>query len=236
MRLASGWRNQFPQQITTTQTFAVIGLFGLVILASLWVAPRRATIGGFFGGAALDGRAPGLWMLVLTQVTTSMFARSLMNSAILGYVYGIWGTLAYAARYGSFLTGGYIAGRLRQGGAGSVQDWLGARFGRPGTACDILVIGTWAGMFRPWLFKALMVSLPVSALGTLDPPLSSAARLVIEELRIGTRSLMAGRAAMVGFMAVGMILRLWGNQTLFEAVAVSGTANMFLTPSSWWGS
>ena len=123
------------------QAMAIIGLFGLVILGSLLVAPRRATIEGFFSGTGTDGRAPGLWVLVLSQVTTWIFARSLMNSAILGYFYGIWGTLAYAAYYGSFLTGGYIVGRLRAGGAGSVQDWLGARFGATGKACYNLVIG-----------------------------------------------------------------------------------------------
>ncbi|MEI4231920.1 sodium:proline symporter [Roseovarius sp. D22-M7] len=380
------------------QTLAVICLFGLVILGSLLVAPRRATLGGFFSGADLAGRAPGLWVLVLSQVTTWIFARSLMNSAILGYFYGIWGTLAYATYYGSFLTGGFIVGRLRAGGAGSVQDWLGARFGATGNACynlvialrllsevfanllvvglifaavlpgtglareasilvvaalglaysawgglsaalrtDVLqmlvflavfaaalvalilspgfeigavltapgtagawngqvlllvallqvfsypahdpvmmdrgfiadpdttrksflhafwisvlciigfgffgiqaglvgakyegeLIGTWAGMFPPWLFTALLVSLLISALSTLDSALSSAARLVVEELRLGARSLLAGRAAMVGFMALGAALTLWGNQTLFDAVAVSGTASMFLTP------
>ena len=35
---------------------------------------------------------------------------------------------------------------------------------------------------------------------------------------------------MVVFMAAGAVLTLWGNQTLFDAVAVSGTASMFLTP------
>jgi Na+/proline symporter len=380
------------------QTTAIIGLFGLVILASVMVAPRRATTGGFFGGLDGAGRAPTLWVLVLSQVTTWIFARSLMNSAILGYFYGIWGTLAYAAYYGSFLSGAFIVGRLRAGGARSVQDWLSARFGATGTACyntviglrllsevfaNLLVvglifaaalpeldvareasvlivaalalaysswgglsaalrtdvvqmlvflgvfaaafialivspgfqigavltapgtagawtgkvlllvallqvfsypahdpvmmdrgfltdpdttrksflhafwistlciigfgffgiqaglvgaeykgelIGTWAGMFPAWLFTALLISLLISALSTLDSALSSAARLVVEELRLGSRSLIAGRAAMVGFMGLGTGLTLWGNQTLFDAVAVSGTASMFLTP------
>ena len=35
---------------------------------------------------------------------------------------------------------------------------------------------------------------------------------------------------MVVFMALGTALTLWGNATLFDAVAVSGTASMFLTP------
>lgn len=380
------------------QALAIIGLFGLVILGSLLVAPRRATIEGFFSGTGADGRAPGLWVLVLSQVTTWIFARSLMNSAILGYFYGIWGTLAYAAYYGSFLSGGYIVGRLRAGGAGSVQDWLGARFGATGKACynlviglrllsevfanllvvglifaaalpemgvareasilivavlglaysawgglsaalrtDVLqmvvflvvfaaafvalvvspgfhlgavltapgtsgawngqvllvvallqvfsypahdpvmmdrgfiadpettrrsflhafwistlciigfgffgiqaglvgaeyegeLIGTWAAMFPAWLFVALLVSLLISALSTLDSALASAARLVVDELKLGQRSLAGGRMAMIAFMVGGTGLTLWGNQTLFDAVAISGTASMFLTP------
>ena len=372
--------------------------FGAIILASLVVAPRRASVEGFFGGMGDAGRTPGLWVLVLSQVTTWIFARSLMNSAILGYFYGIWGVLAYAAYYGSFLTGGLIVDRLREGGATSVQDWLTARFGAVGvTAYNVVIalrllsevfanllvvglifgavlpdmalaqpvaivtvallglaysawgglsaslrtdvvqmgiflavflvalfalvtapgfqigavltaegtsgawngqilllvaflqvfsypahdpvmmdrgfiadrattrasflhafwistlciigfgffgiqaalvgadyegqlLGTWAGMFPAWVFAALMLSLLVSALSTLDSALASAARLVVEELRLAPRSLMGGRAAMVVFMGAGAALTLWGNQTLFDAVAVSGTASMFLAP------
>jgi Na+/proline symporter len=380
------------------QATAIIAVFGLVVLASLLVAPRRATIEGFFRGTSVTGAAPGLWMLVLSQVTTWIFARSLMNSAILGYFYGIWGTLAYAAYYASFLTGGFIVGRLRADGAGSVQGWLGGRFGPVGVGCynlviglrllsevfanllvvglifaaalpemgmaqnvaivavallglgysawgglsaalrtDVLqmlvfllvfaaafialvmspgfdlgavltapgksgawngqvlllvaflqvfsypahdpvmmdrgfladmattrasflhafwisalciiafgffgiqaalvgadyegqLIGTWAGMFPTWLFVALLVSLLISALSTLDSALASAARLVVDELKLGARTLMSGRIAMVVFMGAGAGLTLWGNQSLFDAVAVSGTASMFLTP------
>ena len=43
-------------------------------------------------------------------------------------------------------------------------------------------------------------------------------------------ALMGGRLAMVAFVVAGTGLTLWGNQTLFDAVAVSGTASMFLTP------
>ena len=377
------------------QTAILFAVFGVIILASLLVAPRRASIEGFFGGAGTDGRAPGLWMLVLSQVTTWIFARSLMNAAILGYYYGIAGTLAYAAYYGSFLTGGFIVGRLRAQGARSVQDWVGARFGTAGNGCyntvvglrllsevfanllvvglifnaalagsgttaiiivaalglaysawgglsaalrtDVLqmgvflvvfglafvalvtgpafdlgtvltaqgtsgawngwvllavallqvfsypahdpvmmdrgfladpattrssflhafwisvlciigfgffgiqagligaayegeLIGTWSVMFPPWVFILLMLSLLVSALSTLDSALASAARLVVEELGLAPRTLNGGRVVMVLFMVAGMLLTLWGNATLFDAVAVSGTASMFLTP------
>lgn len=380
------------------QAIAITALFAAVIALSLLVAPRRATVGGFFGGRSAEGQAPGLWTLVLSQVTTWIFARSLMNAAILGFYYGIAGTLAYAAYYGSFLTGGYIVGRMRAQGAGSVQDWLTQRFGTTGTTAYNLVIalrllsevfanllvvglifaaalpqvegaetvaiiavgllalgysawgglsaalrtdviqmvvflavfgtalvalmlrpgfdltavltapgtagahngwvllavaalqvfsypvhdpvmmdrgfladpattrksflhafwisavcilgfgffgiqaslegaayegqllGTWAAILPGWVFVLLIVSLLVSALSTLDSALSSAARLMVEELRLLPRTLSGGRVAMLGFAAAGGALTLWGNQTLFDAVAVSGTASMFLTP------
>lgn len=376
------------------QPLVLILVFGAVVAASVMVAPRRATVDGFFGGRGADGRDPALWTLVLSQVTTWIFARSLMNAAILGYYYGIVGTLAYAAYYGSFLTGGAIVMRLRADGAMSVQDWLGTRFGRVGNGCynfvialrllsevfanliviglifnavlmdsgtpailivaalalaysawgglsaalrtDVIqmlfffavfglafvsliaapgfdlgevllapgtagsyngwvllavaalqvfsypahdpvmmdrgfiadepttrasflhafwistlciigfgffgiqaglmgaayeeeLIGTWAAMFPSWVFGLLMVSLLVSALSTLDSALSSAARLGVEEGGL-PRTLIAGRSVMVGFTVAGTLLTLWGNATLFDAVAVSGTASMFLAP------
>ena len=376
----------------------IVAIFAGIVLASLLVAPRRVSVEGFFGGQTSTGQAPSLLTLVLSQVTTWIFARSLMNAAILGYFYGMVGTLAYAAYYGSFLTGGFVVARLRAGGAGSVQDWLNTRFGTLGTSCynlvialrllsevfanlivvglifsavlpemalakelsillvallglaysawgglsaalrtDVLqmsvflvvfvvafiamlvspgfelgavltaqgtagsyngwvlmavaalqvfsypvhdpvmmdrgfladekttkrsflhafwlsslciiafgmfgiqaslvgaeyegqLIGTWAGMFPAWIFGALLVSLLVSALSTLDSALSSASRLCVEELGIAPRSLNGGRIVMVFFMLAGAALTLWGNATLFDAVAVSGTASMFLTP------
>ena len=372
----------------------LIAVFGAIVLSSFLAAPRRATVEGFFGGQGATGRNPGPWVLVLSQVTTWIFARSLMNAAILGYYYGIAGTLAYAAYYGSFLTGGFIVGRLREGGATSVQDWIGARFGGVGNGCynsvialrllsevfanlivvglifnavlegsgttaiwivavlglaysawgglsaalrtDVVqmlvflvvfgvafvalvispdfdlgavvtaqgtagsyngwvllavaalqvfsypahdpvmmdrgfiadkattalsflhafwistlciigfgcfgiqaglvgaayegdLIGTWVKMFPSWVFGLLMISLLVSALSTLDSALSSAARLVVEEGGL-PRTLTVGRVVMVVFMLAGTLLTLWGNATLFDAVAVSGTASMFLTP------
>lgn len=375
--------------------FWIAAAFGAVVLASFIAAPRQASVEGFYGGR-IEGHAPGLWTLVLSQVTTWIFARSLMNSAILGYYYGMPGTLAYAGYYASFLTGGYIVGQLRKRGAVSVQDWLRAAFGRAGSAtynvvialrllselfANLLVVGlifaavmpdvasistvsivivavlglaysawgglsaalrtdvvqmvaflavitvafvylvgftefsfaatltsegvagtragwvllavaalqvfsypahdpvmmdrgfvaddattrrsflhafwvsvlcivvfgffgihaaevggasdllaAWRDMFPSWVFVALMVSLLVSALSTLDSALASAARLSVEEMKLAPRSLMGGRIAMVIFMALGGALTLWGNATLFDAVAVSGTASMFLTP------
>ncbi|MGJ3260614.1 MAG: hypothetical protein ACFE0S_13525 [Rhodospirillales bacterium] len=113
-----------------------------VAAITLLVAPRTITVDGFFRGVTHDGRAPGVLTLVLSQVTTWIFARSLMNAAILGYYYGVAGTIAYAAYYGSFLTGAVIIDRIRfRHGFASIQSFLAARFGYAGTACYNVVIG-----------------------------------------------------------------------------------------------
>ncbi|MEP3687584.1 MAG: sodium:proline symporter, partial [Sulfitobacter dubius] len=108
--------------------------------------------------------------------------------------------------------------------------FFGIQASLTGAAYEGELIGTWGLMFPGWIFVALMLSLLVSALSTLDSALASAARLMVEEWRIAPRSLMGGRLVMAGFMILGALLTLWGNATLFDAVAVSGTASMFLTP------
>ena len=381
-----------------SQTTLMLGLLVAVAAVSLAVSPRRVTVEGFFSGRDAGGAAPGLWMLVFSQVTTWIFARSLMNAAILGYFYGLAGVLAYTAYYGSFLTGGVIVARVRARGGRSLQDWLSGAFGRTGVSAYNLVIGlrllsevfanllvvglivraafpgepaaetaailaasgltllysavgglraslrtdiaqmgfflavfalalpalvmapgfsvsavlgaegvsgsgpgwvllavaalqvfsypahdpvmmdrgfladpattrrsflhafwisalciflfglfgvqaaiagaeysgqllgTWQMMFGPQVYFLLVAALMVSALSTLDSALASASRLVVEELRLLPRTLTGGRIAMAGFALAGAGLTLWGSPTLFDAVAVSGTASMFLAP------
>ena len=67
---------------------------GALAIGTLLMSPRRATVEGFFHGRSETGAQPKLITLVLSQVTTWIFARSLMNAAILGYYYGVAGTLA----------------------------------------------------------------------------------------------------------------------------------------------
>ena len=113
-----------------------------VALISVMLSPKAAGEGAFFKGLSPSGRQPGLLTLTFSQVTTWIFARSLMNAAILGFYYGIWGTLAYAAYYLSFLTGGRIIDSLRfRHGYSSVQAFLADRFGNWGTHCYNFVIG-----------------------------------------------------------------------------------------------
>ena len=112
------------------------------VLLSLALSPAVARSDSFFRGRDAGGQAPGLLVLTLSQVTTWIFARSLLNAAILGYYYGLWGTLAYATYYLSFLTGGAIVDCLRfRYQAGSVQEFVQQRFGVWGVHCYNFVIG-----------------------------------------------------------------------------------------------
>ncbi|MGY0215971.1 sodium:proline symporter [Endozoicomonadaceae bacterium StTr2] len=113
-----------------------------ILLLSFFIARPSNQSESFFHGKSPTGKAPTLLTLVLSQVTTWIFARSLLNAAILGYYYGLWGTLAYAAYYLSFITGGMIIDSLRfRHGFDSVQAFLKDRFGATGTRCYNFVIG-----------------------------------------------------------------------------------------------
>ena len=370
------------------------GALAVVVLASFALSPRVRHIDGFFRGTSASGVAPGVVTLVLSQVTTWIFARSLMNAAILGFYYGIAGALAYAGYYASFLTGAAIVDSIRfRHGHASIQSFLASRFGAVGTGCynflvavrlvsevfaNLLVVGIifgaagsfantgsiavvavltlaysmmgglraslrtdvlqmvlllgalaallvqiatgpgfdWTGIFASsadssgpgwvlmavaalqvwsypmhdpvmmdrgliadrrttrrsflhaaWLSalcilafglvgveaglvardgEALMAALGrlldpltlmlfnlilvISAVSTLDSTLSSASKLAIMDMGLAARSVRNGRVAMAGFMAVGLLLLFAGSEDLFSAVAVSGTASMYLAP------
>jgi Na+/pantothenate symporter len=84
----------------------------------------------------------------------------------------------------------------------------------------------------------LLVALVISAMSTLDSALSSSAKLVAVDMRIMRMSLRNGRAVMALFMLFGLLLVFWGNKDLISAVAVSGTASLYLAPViffSLWG-
>ncbi|MEL6290724.1 MAG: sodium:proline symporter [Pseudomonadota bacterium] len=376
----------------TLITLAVIT--GLVALASLILSPRAQTEGAFFRGHGTDGQLPGIWTLALSQVTTWIFARSIMNAAILGYFYGIAGALAYTAYYLSFLTGWWIIDGIRfRHGFPSVQTFLADRFGLTGTtaynivvalrlvsevfanllviglifggtgsveytgailivgvvtfayaaigglnasiktdvfqmllflvvmavlsavvigtgtfdlsaiaaaapeitnpgwvllavaflqvwsyplhdpvmmdrgfiadrnttrasfyhaawissACILVfgLIGVWAGLNKlegeafiatlgrligDWPMLAFNAALVISCMSTLDSTFSSTAKLTVVDMRIGNGRVMAGRIAMALFFAAGLGMVFFGPKDLFSAVAVSGTASMFLAP------
>ncbi len=375
---------------------------GLIALASILLSPRTQSLPSFFLGRTATGGSPALFTLVFSQVTTWIFARSLMNAAILGFYYGVWGTLAYAAYYLSFITGASIIDSLRfRHGYNNVQSFLYDRFGRAGTACynfviglrlvsevfaNLLVIGILFGAagsdmytlsilafafvtllysmagglhaslrtdvlqmivflvtltvllvfvisddsfslsqfaFKPFVFNepgpvllavALLqvwsypmhdpvmmdrgfladrsttrrsfyhagwisilcimafgslgifaganviggetmnatltrllgeipmllfsATLIISAMSTLDSTLSSSSKLLIVDMQLVDPSIRKGRIAMLLFMLLGLLMVFMGNKDLFSAVAVSGTASMYLAPViffSLWG-
>ncbi len=99
-------------------------------LSAAQLTPDAAS---FYQGRSRQGQTPGLWTLVLSQVTTWIFARSLMNAAILGFFYGIAGVLAYGMYYFSFITGAHIVDSLRfKHGFGNMQTFMQAKFGSVG--------------------------------------------------------------------------------------------------------
>ncbi len=376
---------------------------GLVALGSLVLSPRVGTVGSFYQGHDETGKSPSVLALTFSQVTTWIFARSIMNAAILGYFYGIGGALAYAAYYLSFLTGAWIISSLRfRHGFSSVQEFLAARFGIAGTTsynfvvgvrllsevfANLLVIGlifgtdgstayvvsilmvgfvtlgysvmgglnasirtdvfqmglflvvlgaligsvvltgsfdagavmvstpdaanpgwvllvvallqvwsyplhdpvmmdrgfiadkrktmasfyhagwisfvcimafgligVWAGLnklegesFVPtltrligeWPMLMFNVALVVSCMSTLDSTFASTAKLTVIDMKLGKPTVANGRIAMAAFLIGGLLMVFFGSKDLFAAVAVSGTASMFLAPvvffSLWMG-
>jgi hypothetical protein len=85
------------------------------------------------------------------------------------------------------------------------------------------------------LFNAALV---ISAMSTLDSALSSSAKLLAVDMKVMQMTLRNGRAVMAAFMLIGLLLVFWGNKDLFSAVAVSGTASLYLAPViffSLWG-
>ena len=374
--------------------YALIAIAGVIATLSIVFAPIAKTVNTFFSGSSPQGDAPSLFTLTFSQVTTWIFARSLMNAAILGYFYGIWGTLAYAFYYLSFLTGGKIIDKIRfEQGFASVQEFLHARFGRSGVTCynvvivvrlisevfaNLLVIGmlfgmvgsnayvlaiiafsavtllysmlgglhaslktdvlqmsifvfvllillasvlgndqfvmadlffkefkieqpgpilmlvallqiwsyplhdpvmmdrgfladrdttrksfvhaawisiiciitfgclgVWAGahagegdsmntvlmrLLGEWPMLLFSTTLVISAMSTLDSTLSSSAKLIAVDMKLIGTSVRNGRVIMLIFMLLGLLCVFYGNQDLFSAVAVSGTASLFLAP------
>ncbi|MEX2454575.1 MAG: hypothetical protein WD470_07715 [Rhodospirillaceae bacterium] len=123
-------------------SYTLAAALAALALGSFWLAPRATDPSGFFRGISSTGAPPGLLTLVFSQVTTWVFARSLMNAAILGYYYGIAGALGYATYYLSFLTGAAVVDSIRfRHGFGSIHDFMRDRFGAVGVGCFNALVG-----------------------------------------------------------------------------------------------
>jgi Na+/proline symporter len=74
------------------------------------------------------------------------------------------------------------------------------------------------------------LALVISAVSTLDSTFSSAAKLTVVDMGLAAPNLRNGRIAMAAFLVGGLAFLFLGSKDLFAAVAVSGTASMFLAP------
>ena len=173
-----------------------------ILFAVSFVAVRgSANHGGFYLGLSANGAPPRLLTLVLSQVTTWIFARSLMNAAILGFYYGVWGTLAYSVYYLSFFTGGLIIDSLRfRHGASSVQEFLTERFGRGGVRCYNFVIGV--RLVSEVFANLLVIGIIFGAAGTIG---YTTAIIIFSLLTLGYAAI-GGLRASLSTDSVQMIL------------------------------
>jgi len=74
------------------------------------------------------------------------------------------------------------------------------------------------------------IALIVSAISTLDSTFSSASKLTIIDMNMAPPTAQNGRISMALFLLGGLVFLFLGSKDLFTAVAVSGTASMFLAP------
>lgn len=116
------------------------------------------------------------------------------------------------------------------------------------------LIGVWAGLLKQpgealmpalerllgiWPVALFNIALVISCMSTLDSTFASAAKLSVIDAGLGRTRVRDGRIAMGLFLVGGLLMVALGSKDLFAAVAVSGTASMYLVPvvfiSLWWG-
>ena len=93
------------------------------------------------------------------------------------------------------------------------------------------MVATLTRLFGEPLMTLFNLALIVSAISTLDSTLSAAAKLAISNMRLAAENVRNGRIAMIAFMLGGLGFLFLGSKDLFSAVAVSGTASLYLTPT-----
>ncbi len=81
-----------------------------------------------------------------------------------------------------------------------------------------------------WPMLLFNIALVVSCMSTLDSTFSSTAKLTVVNMGLARPTVRNGRIAMAVFLLGGLALVFLGSKDLFDAVAVSGTASLFLAP------
>jgi hypothetical protein len=92
------------------------------------------------------------------------------------------------------------------------------------------MVGTLTRLIGDGTMVLFNIALIVSAISTLDSTFSSASKLTVIDMNMANPTAQNGRISMVLFLLGGLIFLFLGSKDLFSAVAVSGTASMFLAP------
>lgn len=208
-------------------TEILVAALAALILLSFFISPMARDTQSFYRGWAEGGGPPGVLTLTLSQVTTWIFARSLLTAAILGFYFGIAGGIAYAAYYLSFLTGWAIVDQLRfRHGALSIQDFMRERFGTPGTStynflialrlisevfANLLVVGI---IFGTAGSTAYLLAIGITAIVTL-------AYSMIGGLSASLRTDVLQMSLFIGLLAAILIALVDLPETSFAAIGAS---------------
>lgn len=108
------------------QWVLLIAISGLLFFLSPWVKKSEA----FFKGSTGDDRKPGFWLLLASLIISWIFAKSIDNAANLSQAFGIFGGIAYAVYYLSFLIAGWLLVSIRKDGHKSIAQFLLGKHGR----------------------------------------------------------------------------------------------------------
>lgn len=85
-------------------------------------------------------------------------------------------------------------------------------------------------LFSPAVMMLFSFALIISAISTLDSTYASAAKLIAIDMKLVKPTVKNGRLIMLGFLLAGLAFIATGSKDLFDAVAISGTASLFLAP------
>ena len=96
----------------------------------------------FFKAHSDKIKTPSVFILTSSLVMSWIFSKSITNASNLGLTYGIWGGLAYATYYLSFLTAGIIIYKIRtKGKFESIHHFLKTKFGKSAVILFSILIG-----------------------------------------------------------------------------------------------
>src|SRR5690606_14685834 len=124
---------------------------------------------------------------------------------------------------------GELPARVLDLGAGHPGLRRAGRAGLNRVGDEVLLV-TLSRLMGDTAMLVLAAALVISAAWTMDSTFSSAAKLAVVDMGLGGGRTNAGRVAMLLFALGGLALVFVGSDDLFAAVAVSGTASLFLTP------